>query len=345
MNLDEFWERYEELTKMEHSYEKYNLVIDLLSWSLKNEQPYEEFATRFELLHCATILGEYELLFDHYFWCLDFFQHNEEHLEDWALQILWAFKWTLEHIVKFPHVEEETILNLFSDFDGLLEKYQYSKRPLYQFQHKASLLAGDFENAEKYYALWISSSRDDLSDCPACELQSQMEYLFLVDETEEALQISERLLNREVTCDEIPHLTYSKLLLPYLKLGRKEEAQTFQSEGYFMIYQKPHMLVEASEHLLFFALTAPKAGRKLFEKHIGTADADKNPYGQFCFYLASLAWGKALKKEGQRVPFSLNEMEEIVLAIADDFDERNGNENFLNRINDTLSLLETGIAL
>jgi tetratricopeptide (TPR) repeat protein len=343
LTIDEFWKRYAELAKIQHSYEKYNLLIDLLTVAEENEYPYEQFVSRFELLHCATFLGEYELLFDHYFWCLDFFENNEDQLDEWVHEILWAFKWILEHIIKFPHVDQETIQNLFKDFKELLENYQYSTRPYYQFRHKASLLAGDFEKAEEYYQLWINSPRDDMSDCPACELQSQMEYLFQTDQADEALQIAERLLNREVTCDEIPHLTYSKLLLPYLKLGETEDAQYFQSEGYFMIYQKPHMLVEASEHLLFFALTGPKAGRRIFDRHINLADADKNPYGQFCFYLSCLVWGKAMKKNGLRVPFSLNEMESVVLAIADDFDERNGNEHFMNTVRETLDLLETGV--
>ncbi|TYS14535.1 hypothetical protein FZC78_18835 [Rossellomorea vietnamensis] len=342
MTIDEFWEKYETLAHTEHSYEKYNLLIDLFSWTMENEQPYEEFAVRFELLNCANFLGEFEILFDHFFWCLEFFQNNEEHLQEWTSSILWGFKWTLERIVLFPHVDKEAIDELFSDFQELLTKHQFSSRPFYQFRHKASLLEGDFQSAEEYYGLWVNASRDELADCAACELQAEMEYLFQINRTDEALHIAERLLNREVTCGEIPHLTYSKLLLPYLRLGKTAEAQYFQSEGYFMIYQKPNLLVEASEHLLFFALTNPKGGKKIFERHIDSADADKNPYGMFSFYLASLVWGKALKKNGLRVPFSLQEMESAVLAIADDFDVRNGNQYFYEKMGEVLDLLETG---
>ncbi|MFP3472320.1 hypothetical protein R0J90_19905, partial [Micrococcus sp. SIMBA_144] len=83
-----------------------------------------------------------------------------------------------------------------------------------------ALKTGEAGDAHNDYTKWMAADRDSLSDCEACEYQTQLEYFYFTGEKEKASPIEKLLLSKEVSCGEIPHLTYSKLLLPYYEDGR-----------------------------------------------------------------------------------------------------------------------------
>ncbi|WP_341357363.1 hypothetical protein [Rossellomorea sp. y25] len=220
MTADQYWDRWEELMGQEEaSYEKWNDLEDLLSIAQKEKDLYKEFCCRFGIMRTVNYLGEYEELFDHFEWCNGFFLDNEESLQDWVESLFWIYKWMAEHLVKMPGIDTELLDAFFSDFQEAYDRYGYSLGPFYQHQHKRALKTGNVEEAEEYYQKWMTAERDSLSDCEACEYQTQLEYFYFTGEKEKARPIEMLLLSKEVTCGEIPHLTYSKLLLPYLGGG------------------------------------------------------------------------------------------------------------------------------
>ncbi|BCB02470.1 hypothetical protein [Bacillus sp. KH172YL63] len=329
MTVDQYWDKWEEwMNQEEPSFEKWDGLEKLLNIAQQEGDLYKEFCCRFGIMRTVNYLGEYEELFDHFEWCSGFFLDNEENLQDWVEYFFWIYKWMAEHLVKMPGISTELIQSFFDDFKEAYEKYGYSLRPYYQHQHKMALKTGDMKGAKKYYSRWIEAERDALADCEACEYQTQLEYFHLIGEIDKAEPIEKLLLSKEVSCGEIPHLTYSKLLLPYLEGGRIEEAARYQSEGYFFIYDKPHFLVEASEHIRFLAMTDPVKGIKVLERHIEYADSAKDPYGMFYFYMSGVILHRKLIEAGHRPGFAVDMMTEIAEEIAGDFDERNGNDFF-----------------
>ncbi|MFC7786338.1 hypothetical protein ACFQWC_17720 [Rossellomorea sp. GCM10028870] len=339
MTADQYWDRWEELMGQEEaSYEKWNGLEDLLSIAQKEKDLYKEFCCRFGIMRTVNYLGEYEELFDHFEWCNGFFLDNEESLQDWVESLFWIYKWMAEHLVKMPGIDTELLDAFFSDFQEAYDRYGYSLGPFYQHQHKRALKTGNVEEAEEYYQKWMTAERDSLSDCEACEYQTQLEYFYFTGEKEKARPIEMLLLSKEVTCGEIPHLTYSKLLLPYVEDGQVEEASRYQSKGYFFIYDKPHFLVEASEHIRFLALTEPVRGIKVLERHIEYADSGKDPYGLFYFYMSAIVLHRKLVEAGHRPGFAIDVMSEIAKEIAGDFDERNGNDFFSREMERIYSL-------
>lgn len=278
--------------------------------------------------------GKYEVFFSTFFWCLEFYDMNEFLLSEQEREdIMWHYKWVLEHLDKYPYVSKVEIEKTFLDFEKRCERYGYSLRTYYQYRHLYYRRIGEKQKAEKYFFKWINAYRDSLSECEACEESLKMDYFFEIGENEKAFQIATWIANEDNTCPSILENTYSKLLLPYYRLGHLEKAKDFQRKGYFLHYGKNRFVTEVSEHIFYLSLVDIDKAYNVYNKHVPLVNQTLNAYDKFHFGLASWFMFKKAEQHKYHVDHQLENVEKMVKKLANVFDERNETNAFHQKIN------------
>ncbi len=274
--------------------------------------------------------------------------------------LLWEYKWIVNLVYLFPDVPKDKIEQLFEDMKNKYNQEGASLRPYYCMKCKYLFGSGFGEMAEEYYSKWINSPRDSYSDCKACDVDNQVYYLLYTKNYEKALDIVQPILLRRLSCAEVPHITYNRLLLPLLELGRLDDAQSFHEKGYKLIHKNKGFLEYMGNHLLYLTITDVNMALNVFEKHFQWAFDTLTLYYKFDFYLASWVMFLKLKKIGKDdvkvhlqkdcniiEKYNLNTIEDILAwfekqtrDMANKFNTRNGNDYFNIMIQDKLKLVD-----
>ncbi|MBM83543.1 MAG: hypothetical protein CMJ78_23535 [Planctomycetaceae bacterium] len=213
---------------------------------------------------------------------------------------------------------------------------------------------GDVEIVHTYQKRWNETPRDELADCRACECSTDVELLAFIKKDEEAIEAAQPLLNGEESCSTVPQSTYGHVLLPLIRPGRAEEAAKIHSKGYSKIAGNPKFLVTASEHLQFLVHQRKLVKAvQVLERHYPLVLESAVGYEQYYFYRAAQLLFEALARNGSRptrkfrfqescpiwredrsyeVAAVLDFFCEQTKTIAQQFDQRNGNDHFSQQV-------------
>jgi hypothetical protein len=218
---------------------------------------------------------------------------------------------------------------------------------------------GDMTAAAEADRQMARARRDGLSDCPACVQDNSVEYLLLQCKDQEALLAAQPLLAGRLTCAEIPHLTFGRVLLPLVCAGRAPEAMAYHQRGYRMVATNPAFIVVFARHIVFLCLTDNLAkALTLVERHLPDALAAPGALDRFEFYLACKLLLERLAEQGTseikvRLPANLPmhdskgryALAELSAWFAQElrdlgvqFDDRNGNCHYSGRITEMQEL-------
>ncbi|PEJ57875.1 hypothetical protein CN692_11180 [Bacillus sp. AFS002410] len=338
MTEELFSSKFDELVELSHSSTKLQKLLSFAE-ELENQEEWGYlYYVNMELAETAFSIGEIDLFIDTFLWCLDLYDQNEERIEQ--EQILWYYKWLLEILPHSLRFSLEDIQQYFEDFKNRLMIANYSLRPYFQALYVMNLYLNKIDLAEQNYQLFKKSPRDDLSNCEKCELYGDMIYFLKTKNLQEALTIQNQIMNSTVDCDEAIHKSYSKLLLPLLEVNKKEEALLIQQKAYFVTYNRSKYIPELSEQIIFLTHCDPDRAIEMFYKHVDLCDNLSNLAYKFEFWLAALYIAKKLKLNEQDFIYDLEKLEKIVYDLAKDFDTRNENNEFVNRVNKLLSNLK-----
>ena len=305
----------------------------------------QAFYVRQELVRAATFSGYKEKAMVAFTWCLGQFDKDPDRFGDFDL--LWQYKWVLGSITDFPQISREQIVRMQDDFESRLQTQGYGLRASHYLRFDNFKDMGDMEVADDYFKKWRAAPNDMMADCRACEQNRMVDMHIAMRRDEQALKQAEPILQGRLSCAEIPHATYSKVLLPLMRLGRFEEARECYQKGYRMISRNQEFLLEAAEHLLFLVRDGELAkGARLLEKHLGWALASTALYRRLHFYLAAEALLLKLARKGRprklRLPRELpchrddDTYQPAELAawftmqaneLLERFDRRNGNDS------------------
>jgi hypothetical protein len=170
--------------------------------------------------------------------------------------LLWQYKWIVGNLDEFPQITRAQIEQSLSDLESRAATAGYSPYAVEKLRWSLSIGMGDRPAAEAAYAKFEGAKRDGLGDCLACVEDERVRYLAFVEQPEQALKVAEPILKKRLTCKEIPHRTYGRVLEPLFRLGRLEEAADFHRKGYRLIQRNPEFLAQIAEHLIFLVLTA-----------------------------------------------------------------------------------------
>ncbi|MFE4634313.1 tetratricopeptide repeat protein [Streptomyces sp. NPDC056773] len=271
--------------------------------------------------------------------------------DEWdAHSLFWQFKWIASAIGHSPEIPLESAAGWLDEMERRYRIAGYSERPVREAELWLADATGDDERAGRAYARWQAADRDDMSDCHACELNSQGHYAMMRGDDAEALGVWQPVLSGEQTCAEEPHRVLATSLLPLVRLGRFDEARSAHLRGYRLARDKESLLPSVGRHIEFCALTGNESrGLEILAEHAAHVAPLANLSDQLAFHggvlvllrrLTELGHGQSPAVPYEGSPRTVSELYEVLRAgsldIARRFDARNGSprvsERFLARI-------------
>ncbi|MFF4318571.1 hypothetical protein [Streptomyces sp. NPDC001568] len=270
-----------------------------------------------------------------------------------AHALFWRFKWVSGQIISTPDVPITAITGYLEDMEKRYRIAGYGERAVRQSEYFLADAIGDDERAERAMARWRAADRDAMSDCHACETNSQGSYWAGKGEDAKAIEVWEPVLDGGQTCMEEPHRVLARSLRPLLRLGRADDARAHHLRGYRMARGKEGLLRAIGQHIEFCALTGNEArGVEILAEHGAHLRPLADVQTQMDLYGGVLVLLRRLSELGHgadpTVPFggaarTVDELHAILRAealhIAERFDVRNGttrvSERFLTRIAQT----------
>lgn len=318
-----------------------------------------QYGARENYIEAAYFGGVPEKALVAYVWCLAHYDRSPYEFGEW--RILWRYKWMVNVICDFPQISKEQIYEMLDDMERRWRETGRGLRAVYKYRYRTERFFGNRDEALRFYSLSEQAGRDDLTDCAACEKDEKVSYCLYVGDDKLALRIAEPLLAGRDKCRSVPQRTYSKLLVPLLRMGERERAWQFYMRCYSMIADDRSMLEYLSSNFVFLSLYGDLKGAALvLEKHFRWTEENTNPYDRFLFYRAAWLFTETAEAAGieslrLQMPrsFPLYEAEHsyqtAVLKewfearareLAAKFDARNGTDYFTARLLDMAAMKE-----
>ncbi|UOX92894.1 hypothetical protein MUY14_20560 [Amycolatopsis sp. FBCC-B4732] len=280
--------------------------------------------------------GEPAKAFVPFAWCLAVHDRGEADPR-WTHDLHWYFKFMAGSMATFPEVPLDRTRAVLDDMERRYRAAGYTMNPVHQYRAVLARHVGDRETAAEQYRLWSAAPRGQMSDCVGCEPSDKVAHLNWLGRYAEAAQVAEPVLGGEFSCVEQPQHILTELLLPYVHIGRYDDAVQAHRRAYRAMRHDPAQLQSIATHLAFCALTGNHArGLDLVERHLGWLEAPPTPYAEQEF-AAAAALNLRLVAEGGHgdapvrraggtttVAELRDELAGRALEIAARFDARNG---------------------
>ncbi len=286
---------------------------------------------------------------------LKIFDEHESEMAEKQWELIWHFKWILNDASDFYQVSKEKAYELFDEFRRRCERYGYSLRPYYQhlYQFENDI---DKKSAKRAYQQFVISTRDSMSDCYACEMDTRVGYELENASLSRALETAYPILSGQAKCGEIPHITYKKIMNYFYEHDDLENAEVYRKKCYRLISKESSFLHVIGDMLKLYTLTDTSKGIKLFEKHLDWELKSKNMSMNMDFDIGAAALFDRIKAKKKTVTLHLpndfelyredNTYDTEVLAdyyykkafdLCNKFDKRNGNDWNAAKLENTIA--------
>ncbi|WP_318307263.1 hypothetical protein [Amycolatopsis solani] len=307
------------------------------------------FGARIFLTSAYQQGGEPAKAFVPFAWCLAVHDRGEADPR-WTHDLHWYFKFMAGSMATFPEVPLERTRGVLDDMERRYREAGYSMNPVHQYRAVLARHVGDRETAAEQYRLWSAAPRGQMSDCVGCEPSDKVAHLSWLGRYAEAAEVAEPVLGGEFSCVEQPQHILTELLLPYVHIGRYDDAVQAHRRAYRAMRHDPAQLQAIATHLAFCALTGNHArGLDLVERHLGWLETPPTPYAEQEFAAAAALNLRLVAESGHgdapvrravgstTVAALHDELAERALAVAARFDARNGTTEQGDRIRAVLA--------
>lgn len=186
------------------------------------------------------------------------------------IDILWGYKWIVQHTTAFPQISRQQIEDTLDDMETRYRKNGCSLRPVWMNRTRATMEMDDDPDAvDDYFERWRRAPTDLYADCEACEQNFEVEVHLYRGRVAEAREAAEPLLSGAMSCAEVPHITYCEMLVPTLRAGHADEAQRFHQRGYELTRDNRDFVAELANVLDYRLMTGDLAGAvELADHHL-----------------------------------------------------------------------------
>ncbi|WP_330337596.1 tetratricopeptide repeat protein [Streptomyces sp. NBC_00557] len=250
----------------------------------------------------------------------------------------WVFKWMSAGMLDQPHIPLASVEEWLGEMEHRYRLAGYSERAVRGAEFSVAAHIGDLARAERAYAAWLAADRDEMADCPACELHGQGAWQAERGRDAQALGLWAPVLEGEFACAHEPHTVLASSLAPLLRLGRQDEARANHLRGFRLVRPMESMRAAYADHVEFCALTGNEArGLELLAERPAYFTDTGHPRSRLDFLAVVTLLMDRLTELGlgaQRVPgpagrtWTAGELAAHArvetLALAERFDRRNG---------------------
>lgn len=226
---------------------------------------------------------------------------------------LWKFKWIVSGVAKSSIIEKELIDEVNEAMLFYYERLELSPASYYKALMNQNIDMGDAREAKTNYELWKKLVKDDMGDCEACEASDEIAYLNFAGEHAAALGLAAPILSGELTCSEVPHITYAPILFSMIALGRTWEAKILLPKAATTIESNPRVINQIAPLIeIAVRLDERETALNLARKHSAAILDGNDDLNDLRFFIAVSAFGD----EGDY---------KTALELAGRFDARNQN--------------------
>lgn len=304
----------------------------------------QSYAIRQDLIEAAVFGGMDDRALVAFAWCISQSDQDPERFPE--SDLLWRYKWILGSITSFPNVSTQRIQQMEDDYQERLKRSGHGLKAVYKIRMLNASYMGLIERRDHFEDKWRKAPHDEMADCKACEIDSEVKYLNSKGDYQAAIKAAKPVISGKVRCLTVPQRTFSEIIFAELSLGNLDKAREAFEKGYRQVSGNPDYISTICWHLgyLIRAMDFPR-GTRLIERHLPWVLQANNLEQQMWFYSHTGNFFERLASQEPdsrrvRIPESLpihspeDRYEPAKLAqwfqshaaeIAKRFDVRNGN--------------------
>lgn len=351
------WEvEYQELIRRSYSTQDPDEKVRLLEAAARLADHHDDvdrgYNSRTQLISAASFGGQPDKALVAFAWCRAQTKKNPTRFHE--SRLLWSNKWVIGALPNHLGVTREQILLAQEDFaEALLRDGGAGKRAVAKLRLITSLSMGNLDDARGHYQTWVDTPRDYYSDCTACDADTEVDANLVLGRYAEAIERAAPILSGQLSCAEVPHITYSLTTMSFFHLGRLDEAKRSFLRGYRLTKGNRNYLSSMARYLAFLGFTDNHGpALTVLERHVHWAFEARAPLDAMAFYISAsfvlsriCASGEA--KVALRLPRSFALFREDGLydtgelaqwfegqaaTLAGRFDARNGNQHYASQV-------------
>lgn len=259
------------------------------------------FHIRMALCEAAVFGGQPHVALVSFTQCLHYYDADVERHGNYLHSLLWRYKYILSRVTNFPQITKSQIDEALADFAQRVARGGFSERTARYYRWKSGFELGDPDEVKTQYTAYERLRRDSLSDCHACEINSDAEYAMFFEDWNELLEITAPIIAGKMRCAEVPHITYPLVALAHANLGRMEEAVRCSKEAMTLTASNPANFLESAGTLLKASAIAGdySGGVRIFETYLPWILQTHDVLRRMTFYIAgAFLLSRAVKEKG-----------------------------------------------
>lgn len=233
-----------------------------------------EYQARMRQTASANMTGLTEVMLTSFAWCLAHHDADPRRfpadLGNGGADLMWQFKWMAAALRSSPAFSQEQISAVLDDMDAHYRQAALGVSGVLTARFEDAWDAGRFDEAEKLRIQLEATPRDDYSHCDACSRSQVAGFFADTDRDADAIRLVEEMIEGGFSCGEEPEHALSRVLLPYLRAGRFDEARSAHLRSYRLAKDNADNLTIVANNIVFCAVTGNEArALSLIERHIG----------------------------------------------------------------------------
>lgn len=270
-----------------------------------------EFEARYQYMSQCTFLNFNEELIALYPWFLNICDQHPGRFR--YRSVLWSFKWVLDVIAEYHKISLTQINSLLQDFEDRFKAFGAADKIIQHYYMKVYVKLGDKEKARQAYEKYKqATSNHVLLDCRACQSDNLLNIFLMTRDYQTLLDTAKPILDGQISCAEVPLLTYPKALMAAMKLDNWELAEVYASKAQRHLNHTVAFPEEYSTMLLFHTIKGDfVSAREVLEQQLPLLLARTSDYLYFHFYLATGLFLQAMAKAGKatiKLQFNLKQL-------------------------------------
>ncbi|WP_314098653.1 hypothetical protein, partial [Microbacterium foliorum] len=273
------------------------LVAEAVALAIEIGDERLEYQARMRQTASANMNGATDVMLNSFAWCLA--RHDADpqrfpaDLEYGGADLMWQFKWMASSLRSSPAFSAEQIAAVLDDMEAHYRAGGLGLSGVLTARFEDAWEAGRIDDAEALRVQLEATPRDDHSHCDACGRSQFAGFFAETGREDQAIRLVEEMLEGGFSCGEEPEHALSRVLVPYLRAGRLDEARSAHRRSYRLAKDNPDNLRIVANNIVFSALTGNEA-RALaqVERHISwlghdglNVDAHVVALGAFAFAL------------------------------------------------------------
>ncbi|NMO56795.1 tetratricopeptide repeat protein [Actinoplanes sp. TBRC 11911] len=280
-------------------------------------------------------------------WCLSDLDNNPQPYHQRTLgSLLWAYKAIVTALTNFPEVPLDRTYAALDDMERRYREYGQGMQAVYKKRYLIAEHVGLADAADQWFERWQAAPRDNLSDCVGCDPTAGAEYLSSRGRFADAVRHANPVLDGERTCAEQPQRMLTELMVPYLMIGRANDAADAHRRSYLLARDKIVNMMGIASHIEFCARTGNEhRGLEIFQRHVDWLDRAPSPAAEMDFAAAGglllrriteLGHGDAVIRRKDHDDATAadvaTELRATAIALSGRFDDRNGTDRQSRRV-------------